>query len=225
MKKHFNNKLLILTVGVFLALISALSIALKSFTLDKILVPLFSWIILVTCINYIIRIVKFYSKSKQLKSFKMYSKKNIFYFLSSIFLIVFIPIVTYFESDLIDLIYMYPMYILVPLVPSMILGLSTFLGAMVETYTINNTNIYLIRDGFSGVDLYTVNLGTFEEGFIIETYIFKYSHINYIEEKGNDLYIYGKNDFNDKENKDFKIIVQTIETKKNLMNFIENKSL
>ncbi|MFY9284686.1 MAG: hypothetical protein WAO56_11335 [Miniphocaeibacter sp.] len=225
MKKYFNNKLLNLTVAVFLVLISVLSIAIKGFTLDKILILPFSWIIMITCINDIIRMIKFYNKSKHLKILKIYSKKNVFHFLSAIFLIVFLPIVTYFESDLIDLLHMYPMYILIPLIPSMILGLGTFLGAMVETYTRNNTNIYLVRDGFGGVDLYTVNLGVFEDGFIIETYIFKYSNINYIEEKGNDLYLYGTNDSNDKENRDFKIVVQTIETKKNLMNFIQKNSL
>ena len=190
----------------------------KKFSIENILVFILYWFIATVSVFTIIRIFKFYKKIKNLEEVKLYSKKNILLLLASILWIIGMPFLIYFFKELIKS----PLSMVLIVIIVLIFGIHSFLGVVVEDYKRNNINNYNVEEGSRGSELFGVNIGEYKEGFIIDTYIFKYSDIDYFEMKNEILYIYGKDSVND-DDSDYKIILQTKKSRDIIKKLIENK--
>lgn len=186
MKNLKSKKYLILSIMIF-SILFLWDILRTEIPFNKIinllLTYIFSSLIFYISISTASRINIFFKKTKSLKNIVFYSSKNRLLLLISYFLTIGIPLILIFKNRAID-----EKLIIIPLIIiAIILGIHSFLGITAEIYTRNNINNYQVENGPYGSELLGTNIGKYDKGFIIDTYIFKYSNIDYYEDKNNTL--------------------------------------
>ena len=104
------------------------------------------------------------------------------------------------------------------IIVAILFGLNSFMGPIAEVYKSKDSVSYTVRNGIMGSELFTINAGNFDEGFIIDTYLFKYKDIINIEKDTDYLRIYGIDSMNSDIEKSYKLLIETEKTKQ----FVEN---
>lgn len=215
MTKILNDKKYLLGL---VGLIPLYIIIFRERSIENLLPFVLYWFIVAIVSFAMRRIFKFYKKIKKLEDVKLYSKKNILFLIGSTILIIIIPFSMYYFREIVNSSF----NLISLLIVVLIFGMHSFLGVVVEDYTRKGINNYNVEEGSRGSELFGVNIGEYKEGFIIDTYIFKYSDIDYFEMKNEILFIYGKDSVND-DDSDYKIILQTKKSRDIIKKLIENR--
>lgn len=198
-------------------IILGLSFNIRNFNVDRILSFIMAYFISLIAVNTIFRIVKFFSNLKKLKVISYIYIKNIFLLVSSILYIIILPILgNFIKND--DIVIINMKSLLFIIIVAILFGLNSFMGPIAEVYKSKDSVSYTVRNGIMGSELFTINAGNFDEGFIIDTYLFKYKDIINIEKDTDYLRIYGIDSMNSDIEKSYKLLIETEKTKQ----FVEN---